>query len=232
METSWLYALLSLALILLITLTFFSPKPKQKLPPSPSSSIPLLGHLHLLKLPLHRTYQNLANKLSTPIFSLRLGSSRLMVVVSSPDLVDECFTKNDIVLANRPRLIIGNYIGYNYTSLIGCPYGDHWRNLRRLTTIEVFSAARLNMFQSIRHDEIKLLLKKLYEKSYRDFSKVELRYLLTEMTFNNIMRMMQRTWLGRILYQISLIQRIPKLTEIEETWFFINQSIYSIQHKS
>ncbi|GFP96688.1 cytochrome p450 81d11 [Phtheirospermum japonicum] len=189
METSWLYALLSVILILIITLELYSSKPKLKLPPSPTPSIPLLGHLHLLKFPLHRTYQKLADKLGSPIFSLRLGSRRLMVVVSSPEIVDECFTKNDIVLANRPRLIIGKYIGYNYTSLVGSAYGDHWRNLRRLTTIEVFSAARLNAFQSIRHDEIKLLLKQLYEKSYRDFAKVELRSLLSEMTFNNIMRM-------------------------------------------
>ncbi|KAL3655542.1 hypothetical protein CASFOL_001328 [Castilleja foliolosa] len=43
------------------------------------------------------------------------------------------------------------------------------------------------------------------------------------------LKLMQRTWLGRILYQISLIQRIPKLTEIEEPSFFINnQSISNI----
>ncbi|KAL0337445.1 UNVERIFIED_CONTAM: cytochrome [Sesamum calycinum] len=112
-----------------------------------------------------------------------------MVVVSSPAVVEECFTKNDIVLANRPRFIMGKYIGYNYTTLVGSPYGEHWRNLRRLTAVEIFSTARLNVFQSIRHDESKLLLKQLYGKSCQDFARVELRSMLSELTFNVIMRM-------------------------------------------
>ncbi|KAG8384319.1 hypothetical protein BUALT_Bualt04G0105900 [Buddleja alternifolia] len=186
MEMIWLYSLLSLFLIV-IAFKFSSTRRKRNLPPSPATALPLLGHLHLLKLPLHRTYQKLSQKLG-PIFSLRLGN-RLAVVVSSPAIVEECFTKNDVVLASRPRLIIGKYIGYNYTSLIGSPYGDHWRNLRRLTTLEIFSSNRLNMFQSIRQDEIRLLLQKIYRKSETDFTRVELRHMLSELNFNNIMRM-------------------------------------------
>ncbi|KAK6123756.1 hypothetical protein DH2020_042500 [Rehmannia glutinosa] len=112
-----------------------------------------------------------------------------MVVVSSPAIVEECFTKNDVVLAGRPRLIINKYIGYNNTTLVDSSYGDYWRNLRRLTTVEVFSTAQLNTFQSIRHDEIKLILKKIYKNSYKNFTRVELRSLFSELTFNNITRM-------------------------------------------
>ncbi|CAA0841006.1 cytochrome P450- family 81- subfamily D-polypeptide 5 [Striga hermonthica] len=186
MEISWLYPSLTLLLILLISFKSFSRKGKNhKLPPSPARALPILGHLHLLKAPIHRTYHRLAQR-AGPIFSLRLGR-RLAVVVSSSDIVEECFTRNDIVLANRPRLMIGKYIGYNYTTLAGSPYGDHWRNLRRLTTIEVFSGARLNTFNSIRHDEVRLLLRKLHNSG--GFARVELRSGLMEVTFNNIMRM-------------------------------------------
>ncbi|GER30929.1 cytochrome P450 [Striga asiatica] len=191
MEISWLYPSLTLLLILLISLKSFSQKGKNhKLPPSPARALPILGHLHLLKTPIHRTYHRLAQK-AGPIFSLRLGR-RLAVVVSSSDLVEECFTRNDVVLANRPRLMIGKFIGYNYTTLAGSPYGDHWRNLRRLTTIEVFSGARLNTFNSIRHDEVRLLLRKLHNwasSSSGGFARVELRSVVLEVTFNNIMRM-------------------------------------------
>lgn len=185
METTWLYALLSLWFVF-IAFKYLA-NAKTKLPPTPSPTLPLLGHLHHLKFPLHRTFLSFSQKLG-PIFSLRLGT-RLMVVVSSPAVVEECFTNNDVVLANRPRFIIGKYIGYNYTSLVGAPYGDYWRNLRRLTTVEIFSSARLNTFQSIRHDEIRLLLEKLYQKTCRDFARVEIRPLLSELTFNNVMRM-------------------------------------------
>ncbi|KAK4416315.1 cytochrome [Sesamum alatum] len=185
METSWLYAFLSFFLLALVFK--FSSKGKRKLPPSPAPALPLLGHLHHLKLPLHQTYHNLSKNLG-PIFSLRFGT-RLMVVVSSPAIVEECFTKNDLVLANRPRFITGKYIGYNYTSLVVSPYGECWRSLRRLTTVEIFSSARLNMFQSIRHDEVRLMLRRLYKNSYQDFARVELRSRFADLTFNNITRM-------------------------------------------
>ncbi|KAK1587079.1 hypothetical protein Q3G72_009297 [Acer saccharum] len=137
---------------------------------------------------MHRTFHNLAKKYG-PIFSLRFGS-RLVVVVSSASAAEECFTKNDIVFANRPKLLLGKHIGYNNTTLTLAPYGDHWRNLRRITTIEVFSSIRLNMFLPIRRDETKRLLEKLSRSSSQGgFFKVELKTMFSELTFNIMMRM-------------------------------------------
>ncbi|KZV55607.1 hypothetical protein F511_25498 [Dorcoceras hygrometricum] len=186
MDTTWLYILLPFFLVLL-QLIFRSKEINRNLPPSPVAALPVIGHLHLLRPPMHRIYHRFSEKLG-PIFSLRFGA-RLVVVVSSSAAAEECFTKNDIVLANRPRLIIGKYLGYNYTALTTTSYGEHWRNLRRLATIEIFSSARLNMFQSIRQDEVKLLLLKLYRKSQHDFARVELKSLFSELSFNIIMRM-------------------------------------------
>ncbi|CAK9186298.1 unnamed protein product [Ilex paraguariensis] len=160
---------------------------RRNLLPTPVLSLPVIGHLYLLKQPLHQTLQKLSQK-HGPIFSLRFGT-RLVTVVSSPSAAEECFTKNDIVLANRPLFLVGKYIGYNFTTIVGSPYGDHWRNLRRLSAQEIFSASRLNMFLSIRQDEIKRLLRSLYLNSQRGFAKVELRSKLTELSFNVIMRM-------------------------------------------
>nr|WNO46793.1 cytochrome P450 81AN9 [Tripterygium hypoglaucum] len=157
---------------------------KKLLPPSPPS-VPILGHLHLLKPPMHR---NILYKLSQkygPIFSLWFGSRRVVVLSSLP-LVEECFTKNDIVFANRPKLLMTKHLGYNSTTVTQAPYGDHWRNLRRICTIEVFSNHRLNTFLSVRKDEIRRLLVKL---SRDDFAKVELKSMFAELTFNIIMRM-------------------------------------------
>ncbi|KAI8032581.1 Cytochrome P450 81Q32 [Camellia lanceoleosa] len=186
MEVSLPYVSLSL-FFLIIAFKFLSKARTQKnLPPSPPA-LPVIGHLHLLKQPLHRTLHGLSQNLG-PIFSLRFGS-RLVVVVSSPSGVEECFTKNDVVLANRPRLIIGKYFGYNYTGIGATSYGDHWRNLRRLMALEIFSTSRLNSFLSIRRDEIKLLLRRLYQNSSHDFARIELKSKFSELTFNNIMRM-------------------------------------------
>jgi isoflavone 2'-hydroxylase len=112
-----------------------------------------------------------------------------VVVVSSPSAVEECFTKNDIVLANRPPSLVGKIVGYNMTTVAAAPYGDHWRNLRRISALEIFSTTRLNMFMGIRRDEIKHLLCKLGRNSSQDFTKVELKSMFLELTFNIIMRM-------------------------------------------
>ncbi|KAJ7944483.1 putative Cytochrome P450 [Quillaja saponaria] len=179
------YPALSLIFLLLTFLIFYKRHKNYKnLPPSPPS-LPIIGNLHHLKQPLHRTFHSLSQKYGQ-IFSLRFGS-RLVVVVSSSSAVEECFTKNDIVLANRPHLVTGKYIGYNYTTLTQAPYGDHWRNLRRIATLEIFSTQRLNSFIGIRRDETKRLLQSL--NTDKGFAKVELRSKFSSLTFNIIMRM-------------------------------------------
>ncbi|KAF2290809.1 hypothetical protein GH714_015569 [Hevea brasiliensis] len=111
------------------------------------------------------------------------------MVVSSPSAVEECLTTNDIVFANRPPLTMAKYVAYNCTTIGTVSYGNRWRNLRRISTLEIFSSNRLNVFTGIRRDEIKIFLNKLYSVSSHDFAKVELKPMLMELTFNIIMRM-------------------------------------------
>ncbi|XVF71411.1 hypothetical protein PTKIN_Ptkin12aG0034800 [Pterospermum kingtungense] len=129
----------------------------------------------------------LSNKYG-PIFSLKLGSW-VLVVVSFSTAAEECLIKNDIVLVNQPKSITGKHFGYNYTTVLTSPYGDHWRNLRRIGAIEIFSSSCLNSFVSVRRDEIRCLLVKLSRDSHHDFTKVELKSMLTNLTFNNVIRM-------------------------------------------
>ncbi|XP_047312008.1 cytochrome P450 81Q32-like [Impatiens glandulifera] len=184
-----LYASLISVLFVAIILNFLSShkRLKRNLPPSPSPTFPIIGHLHLLSDLSHRTFQELSQKLG-PVFSLQLGN-RLAVIVSSPSAVEECFTKNDIVLANRPSFIVGEYLSYNYTTMSDAPYGDHWRNLRRLMTVEIMSTSRLNRFLPIRQDEVKHLLRGLYQVSSTNFAAVNMRSRLTELPYNIIMSM-------------------------------------------
>ncbi|CBI36291.3 unnamed protein product, partial [Vitis vinifera] len=126
------------------------------LPPTPFLSFPIIGHLYLLKKPLHRTLAGISSRYG-PIVFLRLGS-RPSLLVSSPSVAEVCLNKNDIVFANRPQLIAGKYIGYNYTSLAWANYGDHWRNLRRISSLEILSSSRIQMLSGIRADEVRLLI--------------------------------------------------------------------------
>lgn len=178
---------LYLPLTLLFLLALFKLNHRRKnLPPAPPS-LPIVGHLHLLKPPIHRLYHRLSHKYG-PILSLRFGS-RLVVVVSSSALAEECFTRNDKVLANRVHTITTKYLGYNNTTVSSSSYGEHWRNLRRVGAVEIFSSARLNAFLAVRTDEVRRLLIRLSRDSKDKFATVELKSMLTDLTLNNIVRM-------------------------------------------
>ncbi|XP_030446414.2 cytochrome P450 81E8-like [Syzygium oleosum] len=184
--------------------------PKKNHPPSPPS-LPVIGHLHHLKQPIPETLLALSRAYG-PVLSLRFGA-RPVVVVSSASIAEECFTQNDIVLANRPQSIVNKHIGYNYTTLMAAPYSDHWRNLRRICAVEIFSSRCLNMSLGIRKDEVKRLLRKLLLcQSGGGFARVEPRAALTELTFNVIMRMLAgKRYCGE---DLSDVEEVVKFRDI------------------
>ncbi|XVF71428.1 hypothetical protein PTKIN_Ptkin12aG0036600 [Pterospermum kingtungense] len=186
-EATIIYSFLSFVLLFCFNLLFQTGKHPKNLPPTPPNSLPIIGHLRLLKPPIHRLYHDLSQKYG-PVFSLKLGS-RLLVVISSSTAAEECLIKNDLVFANRPKFILGKHLAYNYTTVISSSYGDHWRNLRRIGTTEIFSATRLNASVAVRKDEIRRLLLKLSRDSGQDFAEVELKSMLSDLTFNTVMRM-------------------------------------------
>ncbi|KAK8642689.1 hypothetical protein V6N13_012026 [Hibiscus sabdariffa] len=161
----------------------------KQLPPSPALSLPIIGHLHLIRKPLHRTLAKLS-KQHGPILFFQFGS-RPVLVVSSPLAAEECFTKKDVVFANRPRLLAGKHLGYDYTTLPWAPYGDHLRNLRRVATVELLSSNRVQKYLGIQMDEVRSLILRLCRRSKGgvEFRVVEMKSMLFELTLNVMMRM-------------------------------------------
>lgn len=158
--------LLAITIIALLVRTAYKISkgiPRLLLPPSPPCGLPVIGHLHLLKKPLHRTLAAISAA-HGPVLLLRFGS-RPALLVSSHAAAEECFTKNDTIFANRPRLLAGKHLGFNYTVLGQSPYGPHWRNLRRLTTLEVFSSHCIAASSAVRRQEVRSLCRKLFELS-------------------------------------------------------------------
>ncbi|BAU00255.1 hypothetical protein LR48_Vigan06g029300 [Vigna angularis] len=174
--------------IFVITLKLLFSRRLKNPPPSPPS-LPIIGNLYQLKKqPVHRALHGLSQKYG-PILSLRFGSQPILVV-SSASAAEECFTKNDIVFANRFRSSTSKYLGFNNTIITASSYGDHWRNLRRISSLEILSNHRLNSFLGVRKDETMKLLRKMVRISGKEESaKVELRPMFAELTFNIVIRM-------------------------------------------
>ncbi|KAF8406245.1 hypothetical protein HHK36_008330 [Tetracentron sinense] len=187
MEFLYYLSIFFLSILLISKLLF---QQKKRLPPSPVG-LPILGHLHLhlhlLKKPLLQTLETLSYQYG-PILFLRFGTCPVLLI-SSPIAVEECFTKNDIIFANRPRSLVGEHLTYNYTTLVFAPYGHHWRNLRRLTVIEIFSSSSLHMSSTIRNEEACYLVHQLFRDFHGGSQKVDLRSKLFQLAFNIMMGM-------------------------------------------
>ncbi|XP_058730336.1 cytochrome P450 81Q32-like [Vicia villosa] len=186
-EIKWIIPTSLFLLTFLILLKLIQKKQKYKnLPPSPPS-FPLIGHLHLLKQPLHRSLHNLTQTYGH-VFFLHAGI-RNILVVSSPSAVEECLSNNDVTFANRSVTLAGKYLNYNNTTLGFVSYGELWRKLRRLTTMELFSTNRVAMFAKVREEEVKLLIKQIFEGCKGEImSKVDLKTKTLELSFNIMLR--------------------------------------------
>ncbi|CAN1776210.1 Cytochrome P450 81Q32 [Linum perenne] len=158
------------------------------LPPSPFPSLPIIGHLHLLRRPLHRSLSQISAQ-HGPLVLLQFGLRRVLLI-SSPALAQDCFTKNDVVFANRPWMAVGRRLAYNCTTLAWAPYGDHWRNLRRIASTHLLSSHRIQSLSEIRANEVKTLIRWLAGKSSRGMEKVvDMKVSLFELTLNVMMSM-------------------------------------------
>ncbi|KAK6115971.1 hypothetical protein DH2020_008240 [Rehmannia glutinosa] len=115
---------------------------------------------------------------------------RPVLIVSSPSIAQQCFSKNDIIFANRPESHATKILGYNNTTLGFSPYGAHWKSLHRLITIQVFSSASLLYSTGIRAEETRLLVKRLLQGSNQTaWRKVNLNSFLFQLVYDVVMVM-------------------------------------------
>lgn len=136
------------------------------LPPGPPC-LPIIGNLHQVnRHHPHLSLYRLAQKYG-PIIHLQLGQVPT-VVISSAELAKEAIKANDLVLSNRPFLYSAKYIFYNFTDMAYSPYGDYWRKVRKLCTLELFSSKRVQSFGHVREQEVARLVRRIgssYPKS-------------------------------------------------------------------
>ncbi|KAK4428624.1 cytochrome [Sesamum alatum] len=176
----------------------------------PPSKAALLGHLYLLKKPLYRSLANISDRYG-PVVLLKFGSRRVLVV-SSPSAAEECFTINDVIFANRPRLLAGKYLGSNYTSLAWTSYSDHWRNLRKISSM-ILSTQRLQMLHWIREDEVKSTIRALNRASEQR-RVVDMKLVFFELTMNVVMRMIAgKRYYGENVAEVEEAQRFREIVK-------------------
>ncbi|XP_047966763.1 salviol synthase-like [Salvia hispanica] len=128
--------------------------------PGPKT-LPLIGNLHLMlraDSPPHM-FRQLAAK-HGPLMHLQLGEVHF-VIISSVDFAKQVTRTHDINFANRPPGLMMEKLTYNYSDIVTASYGDQWRHLRRICTLEFLSARRVQSFRRIREEESLSLCKQM-----------------------------------------------------------------------
>jgi hypothetical protein len=134
-----------------------------KLPQGPKG-LPIIGNLHQLGGPnLHKKLWEMAKKYG-PIMYLRMGSFPL-VVVSSAEAAHEFLKVQDKVWSSRPPSIATKLISYNYKGIVSTPYGAHWRHMRKICRLELFSIKRIESFRESRTKEFSQMVRSIMADS-------------------------------------------------------------------
>ncbi|KAL5717942.1 hypothetical protein ACHQM5_010891 [Ranunculus cassubicifolius] len=154
------------------------------LPPSPPK-FPIIGHIHHLGALPHRSLQALSTKYG-PLMLLQLGQTPTLVVQSA-EMAKQISKTNDIIFANRPITTASKAFLYGCKDIAFAPYGDYWRQMRKICVLDLLSAKRVQSFRFIREEEIGNMVNKI-KKSCSEKKEVNLSDMIITVTNNVISR--------------------------------------------
>ncbi|KAA0064774.1 hypothetical protein IC582_006014 [Cucumis melo] len=151
--------------------------------PGPSG-LPFIGLLHIFTLSTpHKSLSALANRFKAyPLMAFSVGLTRF-VISSHPDVAKEIL--NSPSFADRPvkesayELLFHRAMGF-------APYGEYWRNLRRISATYMFSPKRIAGFQGFRK-EVGFKMVREIEKSMVLKGDVRVKEILHFGSLNNVM---------------------------------------------
>lgn len=157
------------------------------LPPGPRG-LPIIGHLHLIGKNPHKDFLKLS-QIHGPIMHLRFGTVDT-VVVSSSHAAQLFLKTHDLNFATRPSMHLADSITYGKKDVIFGHYGPAWREMRKLYVVELLSSQKISSFQSLRRQELGLLVESLRESAAAGGAAVDLSAEVAAMNVNATCRML------------------------------------------
>ncbi|KAM0947320.1 putative costunolide synthase [Dioscorea sansibarensis] len=142
--------------LLLLSIKLVLPKRSFKLPPSPWK-LPLVGNLH--QFGSHQILHKLSNKYG-PLMFLKLGQVPTLVV-SSSEMAKEIMKTHDHIFASRPILKASRILLYKNRDMAFAPYGEYWRQMRKITVTNLLNMRRVQSFHAARKKEVVHLIDKI-----------------------------------------------------------------------
>ncbi|KAJ1699415.1 hypothetical protein LUZ63_007927 [Rhynchospora breviuscula] len=120
-----------------------------KLIPSPPK-LPIIGNLHQLTSVYHQSLYSLSLKYG-PLMLFHFGEVPWLIV-SSSDMACAVMRTYDLTFASRPSAIVADILRYGDVAFE--PYGEDWRQLKKIFTIHLMSTKKLISYKAIREEEV------------------------------------------------------------------------------
>ncbi|VAH59240.1 unnamed protein product [Triticum turgidum subsp. durum] len=147
----------------------------RRLPPSPPG-FPVLGHLPLLGSLPHRKLRSLAEA-HGPVMLLHLGRVPT-VVASSAAAAQEVMKTRDLAFASRAQIRMAERLLYG-RDMVLAPYGEYWRQARRVCVVHLLNHRRILSFRRVREQEVAALLDAVRRRSLHPPGVLNLSDMLT-----------------------------------------------------
>lgn len=196
---------LALALFTVILLLVVSKdKRRRRLPPSPTS-LPVIGHLHLVRPPVHRTFHDLAARLG-PLMHIRLGSTHC-VIASSADVASELIRSHEAKISERPLTAVARQFAYDSAGFAFAPYSPHWRFMKRMCMSELLGPRTVEQLRPIRRAGLVSLLQGVLASSARHEA-VDLTRELIRLSNTSIIRMVASTVPGSVTEEAQALVKV------------------------
>ncbi|KAL6659451.1 hypothetical protein ACP70R_003491 [Stipagrostis hirtigluma subsp. patula] len=131
--------------------------------PSPPGKLPIIGHLHLVGPLPHVSLRDLAAEHGRDgLLLLRLGAVPTLVV-SSPAAAQAVLRTHDHVFASRTYSAITDILFYGSSDVAFSPYGEHWRQVRKIATTHLLTNRKVRSYRHAREQEVRLAMAKIRE---------------------------------------------------------------------
>ncbi|KAL3739383.1 hypothetical protein ACJRO7_020750 [Eucalyptus globulus] len=133
-------------------------------PPGPRP-LPIIGNILNLTDKPHQALAKLS-ELYGPVMTIKLGTITT-IVISSPEAAKEALQKNDPLLCGRQIPDTVKASGHYTESVVWLPASDKWKQLRKVCTVQMFSAHKLDAGQHLRRKKVDELVGFVHESCQR-----------------------------------------------------------------
>ena len=152
--------------------------------PSPPR-VPVIGNLHQLGSLAHRSLQSLSEKYG-PVMLFHFGRIPT-VIVSSPQAAQEVMKTQDLAFASRPKSSMADGLLYNSHDVAFSPYGEYWRQVRRICVVHLLGLRRVQSYRLVREEEVAAMIDDV-RRAASSTQPVNLSKLISTLTYDIICR--------------------------------------------